>query len=85
MAGLRARGHTVEEMRYGAMVQMIRIVRGPSGTELIAAIGDMGQTSFTDTAVASGETWFYRVAARADQGGGTFIACQTQVLSVTIP
>jgi len=45
------------------------------GTELIAAIGDVNETWFTDTAVASGQTWFYRVLARADTGGGTFIAC----------
>jgi len=55
------------------------------GTELIAAIGDVNETWFTDTAVASGQTWFYRVLARADTGGGTFIACSTQALMVTIP
>ena len=38
-----------------------------------------------DGSVASGQTWFYRVLARADNGGGTYIACQTQALSVTIP
>jgi hypothetical protein len=55
------------------------------GTELIAAIGDPNQTTFADASVASGQTWFYRVLGRADQGGGNFIACQTQVAAVTIP
>jgi len=55
------------------------------GTELIAAIGDPNQTSFADASVQSGQTWFYRVLGRADQGGGNFIACQTQVAAVTIP
>ena len=54
------------------------------GSELIAAL-DPSQTSFVDGSVASGQTWFYRVLARADNGGGTYIACQTQALSVTIP
>ena len=54
------------------------------GAELIAAV-DPGQTDFVDASVASGQTWFYRVLARADNGGGTYIACQTQALSVTIP
>lgn len=55
------------------------------GTQLIAAIGDAGQTSWVDVDVASGQTWFYRVFARADAGGGSYIACHTQAVSVTIP
>lgn len=55
------------------------------GAELIAAIGDAGQTWFSDASVASGQTWYYRVLARADQGGGNFIACETAVAAVTIP
>lgn len=54
------------------------------GTELIAAV-DPGQTTFVDASVASGQTWFYRVLARADNGGGTYIACQSAAVSVTIP
>jgi outer membrane biosynthesis protein TonB len=54
-------------------------------TELIAAIGDPGQTTFVDASVASGQTWFYRVLARADNGGGNYIACQSAAVSVTIP
>ncbi len=55
------------------------------GTQLIAAIGDAWQTTFVDADVASGQTWFYRVLARADNGGGTYIACQSAAVSVTIP
>jgi len=54
-------------------------------TELIAAIGDPAQTTFVDASVASGQTWFYRVLARADNGGGNYIACQSAAVSVTIP
>ena len=55
-----------------------------AGTELIAAVGP-GETTFADHDVASGQTWFYRVLARADNGGGTYIACQSNAVSVTIP
>jgi hypothetical protein len=54
------------------------------GSQLIAAV-DPGQTSFVDWSVSSGQTWFYRVLARADNGGGSYIACQTNAVSVTIP
>jgi outer membrane biosynthesis protein TonB len=54
------------------------------GTQLIAAIGP-GETSYVDTAVGPGQTWTYRVLARADNGGGTYIACQTQAVAVAIP
>ena len=54
------------------------------GSELIAAVGP-GETTFVDHSVASGQTWFYRVLARADNGGGTYIACQSNAVSVTIP
>jgi len=54
------------------------------GTQLIAAV-DPSQTTFVDASVASGQTWFYRVLARADNGGGTYIACQSNAVSVTIP
>ena len=37
VAALRARGHTVEPLRYGAIVQAIRIVRTPAGVTLEAA------------------------------------------------
>jgi len=37
LTDLRGRGHTVEAMRFGAMVQAIRIVRGPGGLWLDAA------------------------------------------------
>lgn len=54
------------------------------GSELISAL-DPSQTSFVDGSVASGQTWFYRVLARADNGGGSYIACQSAAVSVTIP
>jgi hypothetical protein len=54
------------------------------GTQLIAAVGP-GETGHIDSTVASGQTWFYRVLARADNGGGTYIACQSNAVSVTIP
>ena len=54
------------------------------GTQLIAAV-DPSQTTFVDASVASGQSWFYRVLARADNGGGTYIACQSNAVSVTIP
>ncbi len=54
------------------------------GTQLIAAV-DPSQTTFVDASVASAQTWFYRVLARADNGGGTYIACQSNAVSVTIP
>ncbi|HEX7197606.1 MAG TPA: hypothetical protein VF364_12335 [Candidatus Limnocylindria bacterium] len=56
-----------------------------AGTELIGVIGDPGETWFVDAHVKSGQTWTYRVLARADGGGGTYIACQTPALTVTIP
>ena len=75
-------------------VNAFKIVRSPTnpepmypeneGTQLIAAVGP-GQTTFADHDVASGQTWFYRVLARADNGGGTYIACQSNAVSVTIP
>jgi gamma-glutamyltranspeptidase/glutathione hydrolase len=37
LAALRARGHTVEPLRFGAIVQAIRIVRTPTGVTLEAA------------------------------------------------
>ena len=55
------------------------------GTELIAALGNPGETWFSDGSVAPGQTWFYRVVARADIGNGNFIACASQVAAVTIP
>ena len=54
------------------------------GSELIAAVGP-GETGHIDYSVTSGQTWFYRVLARADNGGGTYIACQSAAVSVTIP
>jgi outer membrane biosynthesis protein TonB len=53
------------------------------GTELIAAIGDPNATVFTDTAVAAGQTWIYRVVAVTDQGAGYVPLCETAAMSAT--
>jgi hypothetical protein len=38
------------------------------GDELLAAIGDPGQTTFKDTNVEPGQTWFYRVLSFGEGG-----------------
>ena len=55
------------------------------GTELIAAIGDQGVTSFVDGNVTSGQTWYYRVLSLGDDGWGWYALGMTPVLTVTIP
>ena len=56
-----------------------------SGTELIAAIGDPGQTTFVDSDVASGETWTYRVVAVTSGSTGHVAIGQTAAMSATAP
>jgi len=53
------------------------------GTELIGVIGDPNATVFTDTAVAAGQTWTYRVVAVTDQGAGYVPLCETAAMSAT--
>jgi hypothetical protein len=53
------------------------------GTELIAVIGDPGQTSFVDTAVAPGETWTYRVLAVTSGPEGHVVIGRTAALGAT--
>ena len=53
------------------------------GAELIAAIGDPGQTTFVDTAVAAGETWTYRVVAVTSGPEGHVAIGQTAAMSAT--
>jgi hypothetical protein len=55
------------------------------GAELIAAIGDPGQTTFVDTDVAPGETWTYRVVAVASGSSGHLPIGQTAAVSATAP
>lgn len=55
------------------------------GTELIAAIGDPGQTTFVDSAVAPGETWTYRVVAVTSGSTGHVPIGQTAAMSATAP
>lgn len=51
------------------------------GAELVAVIGDAGQTVFLDGAVAAGETWTYRVVAVKSGGGGYVPLCETAAMS----
>lgn len=54
------------------------------GTELLAAIGDPGVASFSDPAVAAGQTWFYRVLSFADLGDGKVLVGLTNAVSITV-
>ena len=56
-----------------------------AGTELIAAIGHPGQTTFVDTNVASTETWTYRVVAVTSGSTGHVPIGQTAAMSATAP
>lgn len=53
------------------------------GTELVAAIGDPGQTSFLDAAVVAGQTWTYRVLAVGEGSAGKIILCQSAAVPAT--
>ena len=56
-----------------------------AGTELIAAIGDPGQTTLVDTNVSSGETWTYRVVAVTSGSSGHVPIGETVALGATAP
>jgi hypothetical protein len=53
------------------------------GAELIAAIGDPGQTTFVDVAVEAGEAWTYRVVAVTSGPSGHVAIGQTAAMSAT--
>ena len=53
------------------------------GTELIAAIGDPGQTHLLDAAVTAGQAWTYRVLAVGEGSGGKVILCQSAAVAAT--
>ena len=55
------------------------------GTELIAAIGDSGQTHLLDAAVTAAETWTYRVMAVGDGPDGKIVLCQSAAVAATAP
>ncbi len=55
------------------------------GTELIAVIENPGVTGFTDTAVESGQTIYYRVQSIGIWNGEKVLLGQTAVIAVTIP
>ena len=55
------------------------------GTELIAAIGDPGQTQLLDPAVTAGQTWTYRVLAVGEGSDGKIVLCQSAAVAATAP
>ena len=55
------------------------------GTELIAAIGDSGQTHLLDAAVTPRQTWIYRVLAVGEGVDGKIILCQSAAIAATAP
>lgn len=55
------------------------------GTELIAAIGDPGQTHLLDAAVTAGESWTYRVLALGEGSDGKVVLCQSAAVAATAP
>lgn len=55
------------------------------GTELIAAIGDSGQTHLLDAAVTAGQTWTYRVLAVGEDSSGKIILCQSAAVAASAP
>ena len=58
---------------------------GTDGTELIGVIENAGVTSFGDTNVASGQTWYYRVQSIGYLGGQKVLLGETLAIAVTIP
>jgi hypothetical protein len=55
------------------------------GSQLIGVIENSGTTSFTDTHVESGQTWFYRVQSIGYWHGKRIVLGQTAAIEVTIP
>jgi len=55
------------------------------GSQVIAVIENPGTTSFTDSDVESGQTWYYRVQSIGYWHGQKVVLGQTPVRSVTIP
>jgi hypothetical protein len=56
-----------------------------AGTELATVVGNSSVTSWTDTNVMSGQTWFYRVVSVGSDASGWYPLGVTPVLTVTIP
>ena len=54
------------------------------GTELIAAIGDSGETMFFDSNVEPGQTWTYRILSLGSNGDGWFVLGLTDAKSITV-
>ena len=55
------------------------------GTELIGVISNQGEVTYTDTAVASGEVWHYRVQALGWWSGQKIVLCQSAVVEGAVP
>ena len=53
------------------------------GTELIAAIGDPGQTHLLDAGVTAGQAWTYRVLAVGEGIDGKIVLCQSAAVAAT--
>lgn len=56
-----------------------------SGSETIGVIDNAGNSAFQDSAVSSGQTWYYRIQAIGKWNGEKVVIGQTPVLVVTIP
>jgi hypothetical protein len=56
-----------------------------AGTELATVVGNSSVTSWTDTNVMSGQTWFYRVVSVGSDASGWYPLGVTPVLTVTVP
>lgn len=64
----------------GAPISHYEVYRGPSATEL-TLLDDAASPSYSDTAVAPGETWYYEVAAVNAAGAGA----RSNTASATVP
>lgn len=72
-----------------------KVVRSPSsnpsylpwtsGSETIGVIDSAGNSAFQDGAVASGQTWYYRVQAIGKWNGEKIVIGETPVVKVAIP
>jgi hypothetical protein len=55
------------------------------GTEVLAAVGDAGTTDYTDGAVSSGQTWWYRVQSIGYAGDQKVLLGETEAIQVEVP
>jgi hypothetical protein len=57
---------------------------GTDGSQVIAVIENGGVTSFTDTDVEAGQTWYYRVQSIGYMNGHKILLGQTPAIAVTV-